>query len=186
MAFFFNIPSLLILVNILLLVNFITASPNKDIVAQTCKAASVMDPKIQNTFCIEVFMSYHRSHAANNLTSLGLIAIDLVKNKSTTIISRIEVLVDGEPVSIEANRTLHECGYLYAESIHYVNEITSDYTMKGLKDALVKTTSVKSNAYTCEKKFQDRGVPSMLTEENHFITQLAAILFCILQMIQRG
>ncbi|CAO2813924.1 unnamed protein product [Amaranthus hypochondriacus] len=143
-----------------------------------------MDPKINYTFCLQALNSDPKSQSAN-LTDLGLISINLVKNNVTNTLSLINSLIEDKTTSTKEKAALEDCSESYTDSIDEINEIVTDYSKKRFDDVYTMMSGVMTNADSCEEGFKDVGIPSVLTKQNDFVTELGAVTLSIVHMVQQ-
>ncbi|KAK4268034.1 hypothetical protein QN277_024740 [Acacia crassicarpa] len=182
-----------ILFFIILFLSFNPTTSNNHLIQEICKKTSETDPNVSLNFCISSLESDPSSHSIRlSLTKLGLISMNLTKNKVTETRVYIEHLLkkktkQGSSSSIDRyiKDCLKDCLELYSDAIATTEDAIGDYKRKRYLVSNIKVSSVLDAASTCEDGFKEkRGVVSPLNKGNNETFQLSAIALSIIDMVR--
>ncbi|KAI9074538.1 hypothetical protein K1719_043482 [Acacia pycnantha] len=178
---------------ITLFLSFNPTTSNNYLIQEICKKTSETDPNVSFNFCISSLESDPSSHSIRlSLTKLGLISMNLTKNKVTETRVYIEHLLkkktkEGSSSSIDRyiKDCLKDCLELYSDAIATTEDAIGDYKRKRYLVSNIKVSSVLDASSTCEDGFKEkRGVVSLLNKRNNETFQLSAIALSIIDMVR--
>ncbi|XP_022155778.1 putative invertase inhibitor [Momordica charantia] len=178
-------PLSLFILSILFFSNLpISESKYTSLIYKTCKNISKEDPNISFNFCSTSLQS-RSGRGADNLRSLGLFSIVLLRRNVTNTRHRVEWLLGYKRFDPFVKACLDDCLELYSDAIPTVKRAARDYVAKRYDDANSGISAAMDAATTCEDGFKEKkGVVSPLTKRNGDAFELGAIVLAIMSLLQ--
>ncbi|XP_042483245.1 putative invertase inhibitor [Macadamia integrifolia] len=152
------------------------AKVDADIVNETCQKASQVDKELQYDFCVAALGKDPKSHSAD-LQGLGIISMELMKEKATKIGSHIKEILNDTKSGPVFKRCIQSCDERYADVQLSTNHAIEAFKSKNYKEASSQVSATLTNAGTCEDVFAQTldHLKSPLTAEYNDLFQLISI-----------
>lgn len=170
-------PSISLLILIIITTSISSFNISHASIESTCMTATKTSPNVNYDFCLTALESNPKSHSADT-KGLAIISTELTSINATSTKAKIEVMLHhAKDQAIKS--ILKTCADVYSEMMDNLK-----FSMDALEggryaDAVTYLSAALTEPGTCEDSFSEKGVNSLVAQEDKDALDLSAMALAI-------
>ncbi|KAH7687008.1 Pectinesterase protein [Dioscorea alata] len=170
-------PSISLLILIIITTSISSFNTSHASIESTCMAASKTSPNVNYDFCLTTLKSDPKSHSADT-KGLAIISTELTSTNASSTKTKIAALL--LHAKDQATKSILEtCAGVYSEMMDNL-KLSMDAIEGGrYGDAVTYLSAALTEPGTCEDSFSEKGVNSLVAQEDKDALELSAMALAI-------